>query len=361
MASSISTAAPSLPLDVWLLVFADVDDINYLWSTCRSVSRFLRACVDVFFRYSVLRNTFVDLHCSDIHTCRGPLSSYIHIPMVFDRMSDNGTHALFKQRVYKHIDGCLQNGSVRGWVPFVERYHKETHQPALKILHKRKASSEPPLWEQLHTHWRNTLNDAMKERYLFNLGNMTSIGRGDRPPFYLKIFDDVNDTDLVDLVVDCAQNEISFNWRETYNLFFREKNFVARTHNRTGKKRIYDEDLVAVSWRYSFNQNRSNHSLRARQKRLRTWTAQNKHRMSSEMRLKTEHRVDAEKVRMQRFLNHDNLALVAEDDHHATDEIVHEKLAEDYPALLFWPWTDNDGFYIPGNRPLSRLNCCTLL
>jgi hypothetical protein len=116
MALSNSTAAPSLPLAIWLLVFEHVDDINHLWSTCRSVSRFWRARVDSFFRYSVLRNTFVDLHYSDIHTCRGPLNSYIHIPMVFDRMSDNGTHAVLKQRVYKHIDGCLQNGSVRGLV-----------------------------------------------------------------------------------------------------------------------------------------------------------------------------------------------------------------------------------------------------
>ena len=201
----------------------------------------------------------------------------------------------------------------------------------------------------------------MKKNYLFSLGNMTSIGRGDRPPFYIKIFDDVNDSDLVDLVVDCAKSEVSFNWRETYALFFREQNFAARAYNHPGKRRVYDEDLVAVSSRYDFNQNRHNHKARARQKRLKSWTAQNKHRMSPEMRLMTEYRVDAEKIRMQRFLNHENLDLVQEREVDVTDEIVPEKLAEDYPAFLFWPWSNEDGFYISGRSPLSRLNCCTVL
>jgi hypothetical protein len=358
MATCITTTAPSLPVEVWLLVFSEMHDINYLWSTCRNVSRSWRACVDDFFRYCVLRSTFVDLHYSDIHTCRGPLNSHIHILMVFDRISADGTLAVFKLCMYKQIDGCPQKGSVRGWVPFVERYHEETRRGKPKILHKSKASNDPPLWEQLHTHSRDTLSGDLKKHYLFNLGNMTSIGRGDRPPFYIKVFDDVNDSHLSNLVVNCANSEVSFNWRETYALFFREQNFVAKARNRPGKKRAYDKDLVAVSSRYDSNQNPHNHNARARQKRLKPWMARNKHRMSPEMRLITEHRVDAEKIRIQRFLNHENLDLVQQREVDATEELVPERLAKDYPAFLFWPWSNDNGYY-PSER--SLWNCCTVL
>ncbi|KAF2799593.1 hypothetical protein K505DRAFT_321079 [Melanomma pulvis-pyrius CBS 109.77] len=361
MASARSSPPPQLPLDVWLLVFAEIHDLTFLWSACRGVSRFVRACVDELFRHQVIRNTFVDLHYSDIHSHRGPLNSYIHIPMVFDRMSDDGIHAVFRPAAYKEIDGAHQRGSVRGWVPFVERHHKETHRARPKILHKGNTSDALPLWERQHTHWRNTLVGEKKQSYLYNLGNMTSIGRGDRPPFYIKVFEDANDTDLAGLVVDCKKNEVSFDWRETYSFFFREQNFAARAYNHPGKKRVYGEDLVAVSSRYDFHQNRHNHHVRARQKRLKTWTAQNKHRMSPELRLLTEHRALAEKVRVQRFLRHDNLDLAPGEDANATEEIVPERLAKDYAALLFWPWSDDDGFYIPGRRPMSKLNCCIVL
>jgi hypothetical protein len=89
---------------------------------------------------------------------------------------------------------------------------------------------------------------------------------------------------------------------------------------------VDNEDLVAVSSRYDFNQNCHDHNVRARQKRLQSWTAQNKHRMCLEMRLMAEHQVDAENIRMQRFLNHENLVLVQEREVDVTKEIVLEKL-----------------------------------
>jgi hypothetical protein len=139
MATCITTTAPSLPLEVWLLVFSEMHGINFLRSTYCNVLRFWRVCVDEFFRYCVLHNTFIDLHYSDIHTRRGPLNSYIHIPIGFDRISADSTPVVLKLRTYKQIDGCSQKGSIRDWVPFVERYHEETRRTRPKILHKSNA------------------------------------------------------------------------------------------------------------------------------------------------------------------------------------------------------------------------------
>ncbi|KAF2244500.1 hypothetical protein BU26DRAFT_523147 [Trematosphaeria pertusa] len=358
----MAAPSPQLHLDIWLLVFDELDDITFLWSACRNVSHFLRACVDAFFRHGVLQNTLIDLHYSDIHTRHGPVNNYIHVPMVFDRFSDDGTRAVFQQREYNEIDSVSRyKGSVRGWLPFMERYCKETLKPTPKVLHKSKASGAPPLWEREHTHWRNTLSGDRKKSYLTAIRAMTSIGRGDRPPFYIKIHSTVNDTELVDVVVDCSRRELSFNWRRTYSLFFREVDFVARAYNSFGKKRVYDEDLTAVAMRYFFDQNRKNHNVRARQKRLVTWTIGNKHRMSPEVRLWTEHQVESERVRVERFLRRDNLCEVQEG-RGSEEEIVPAKLAEDHPDLLFWPWTDEDGFYTPKKkRPRCGPHGCTVL
>jgi hypothetical protein len=53
----------------------------------------------------------------------------------------------------------------------------------------------------------------------------------------------------------------------------------------------------------------------------------------------TEHRVDAEKNRMQKFLNHENLVLVQEREVGVTGKIAPEKLGKDYATVFFWSWS----------------------
>ncbi|KAF2473368.1 uncharacterized protein BDR25DRAFT_302296 [Lindgomyces ingoldianus] len=343
---------PALPLDIWLLVFAYADDPNLLWSTCRNVSRFLRDCVDDFFRHGILQNTFIDLHYSDIHSRPGPLNGYIHIPMVFDRLSDDGLRAVFVQRAYKPIkqmECCYVWGSVRGWVPFIERHCQEMRKALPLILGKSQPSQEPPLWEREHARLRNWLDADGKKTYLLQLRNLTSIGRGDRPPHFIKVVDEVNDTELVDLVVDCESREVSFDWRQTYSAFFREQEFMNRALNRgkkQKKKRTYSEDIVAVTNVFLFD-HLNTKMARAREKRLQAWTAKNKHRMSTEVRQWTEQSVGIEKERLRRALCFDNLQPVPEDrDVNEDIEIVPERLADDHPDLLFWPWSDDNGFFV---------------
>lgn len=356
----MGSSAAQLPVDILLLIFQELGDLVFLWSTCRNVSRFWRDCVDERVRHGVVQNTLIDLHYSDIHFHPGPVNLCIHEPMVFDRFSDDGTRAIFQQRTYKQASGSRAKGSLRGWVPFIERYCKETLKPKPTVLNKSKSSDAAPLWEREHPRWRNHLFGETKDTYLTFLRDMTSIGRGDRPPYYIKVLDTVNDTELVDLVIDCKQREISFNWRNTYSMFFREDAF-AHVLESSSKKRVYDEDLTAVALRYFVDDHkRHDNKYRARQKRLAPWVAKNKHRMSAEARLATANIVDRENLWVQRYLHRDNLAELPEG-YEETNEIVPAKLADDHPDLLLWPWVNPDTFFTPKKRVLCGGDNCVIL
>jgi hypothetical protein len=341
----------ALPVDIWLLVFALIDDDCFLWSACRNVSTWLRACVDEFFRHGVMLNTLVDLYYSDIHTRPGPMHSYVHLPMAFDRFSDDGVRVVFKQRAYKLIDGVHLKGSLRGWVPFIERYYRETRQAPPAILNKSKPNTKTPMWETEHSKWRSRPDARGTYIYLLNLSNMTSIGQGDRPPFFIRVFDYVNDTELVHLVVDCKQREISFDWRQTCSLFYRELRFTGRA---TWEHPLikYADRLGAFADRWLLPQFRGDRLL-ARRKRLLPWMEQNQKRVCPEMLLWSEQNVTKEKQSLRLFLRHDNLIPVDEEDSAESEEIVPEKLAVDHPELLWWPRASH-----PGRGKLATILSC---
>jgi hypothetical protein len=355
--------ASALPVEIWLIVFAAVDDVNFLWSTCRSISRAFCNYVELFFRSGVIPDTFVDLHYTDIHTERQPpMASYIHIPMVFDCFSDDGSIAIFKQRTYAKIDGCRIAGSVRGWVPFLEHYLQETQQKAPVVLSKSKADRLAPMWKRDHQRFLKNYRGERRDNYLWNMSNMVSIGRGDRPPYYIKVFDMVNDTELVDVAVDCKERKISFNWRRTYSLFFREQEFVARASRSPAKTHVYGKqlDVVAAQWFPSLvhpYDSPEHHYRQARRKRLLAWSQRNEKRMSPEIFLLIERRVSVERTRLQAALRHDNLRPFTEGEY---KECVPEKLAADQPELLKWPF----GSYVPTNTVVGGVivaTCCVIL
>ncbi|KAF2016182.1 hypothetical protein BU24DRAFT_409321 [Aaosphaeria arxii CBS 175.79] len=353
--------APSLPIDIWLLVFAQVDDDLFLWSTCRNVSQFLRDCVDEFFAHRVLPGVLIDLFYSDIHTISGPEYHYVHVPMVFDRLERHGLRAVFQQRAYNKLPRCRMTGSLHGWVPFIERYCEEVHRQRPIIHNKSSSDAGRPLWEQEHEYLRNTLLIGEKDDYLLNVGDMTGIARGDRPPFYIKIWDIVDDTDLVGLTIDCERREISFNWRKTLNLFCRQQLWIGPINDFSAQHRVYDKELDAVASLYMDQDLIFTRSGRARQKRLRPWTVKNKHRMSPEVRLWTARRIDNEKNRLKQYLTHSNLLPLPEDIDDL-EERVPQSLAQDHPDLLFWPWIDSDTYFIPPRRSApAKLTCCSIL
>ncbi|KAJ4377787.1 hypothetical protein N0V83_000617 [Neocucurbitaria cava] len=253
----------TLPVEIWLTIFGIVDDLDTLWSIARNVSHYLRDCVDEYFVHGVVQTAF--------------------------------------------------------------RYHKETQQPKPRILNYGKRARDRPKWEKEHKSLMQKSNIVDVQDYLGRLIDHTTIGRGDRPPYYLNIRDHVHDTELVDLEVDCASCEVSFDWRRTFSAFFMEQHFVARTARRpTAEKTPYDQDLHDVAGRQGFSYSmRIREEIiaarRPRRKRLQSWVARNKRRMAAENRLYVEGRAEVDKALVRRQLRTEYLLEIVPEDLEAED------------------------------------------
>jgi hypothetical protein len=360
-----------LPIDIWLIIWDFIGDSNTLWSVLRKVSQYVRACIDEYFRRHVLRKIIINLTYSTIHSSieidsRGHNFHFLHLPMQFSRLSEDVTHAVFRQvRLRNHEPSNVRKliGSIRGWVPFIERYHREMHKRPPIVLNKSKSVGGPVLWEVYHP----------KERgrwYTRDLRDLTSIGRGDRPPYAITVGDYTHDTELVDLSLDCTAREISIDWRRTLSAFFMERQFIVLANYSTTKKRVYDKDLERVVDSVRIITRRDHIHItcsrdmddwrRARRKRLQPWVKKNHKRMSREHRLMTEDSV----VRIAGFINnkdkrrrsdYDHLRasgvdqgesvpynyldefVELQDEDMDTEEIVPDMCACDHPDLMKWP------------------------
>lgn len=366
--------APSLPVDLWLIIFecidaahdvlddTDADSLTVLWCSVRNVSPYLRDCIDEFYRRSVLPSSLINLSYSNMNHHGGPAFAHLHAPMRFSHLAPDGIRAVFQQCAYRDNGRRIHAGSVRGWVPFAERWYAEIRKSKPQVVHrgKAKALTQPPAWHKEHLVLRNTLSGEDKTNYLATLRDHTSIGRGYRPPYYLKLREAVNDTELVNLAVDVEAREISFDWRRTFALFFAEQRFVMLAEGGIGKRTVYDADLVAAASRAQATMHMQDHwnsnKRRARRKRLQTWVNDNKHRMTPEDRLKAEDRVEYTKDQVRRNLRRENLReLRLPDFTRELDEIVPEACAEDFPYLLQWPWVHEDTYMTP--RKPVQLKC----
>src|SRR5690242_19651575 len=172
---------PSLPVDIWLIIFEyidaaysvlddiDADSLTVLWCVIRNVSPYLRECIDEYFRRAVLQSILVDLSYSNINHHGGPAFAHLHTPMRFSHLSPDGRRAIMRQMAYRSIsNGRMYTGSVRGWVPFAERYAAEICRPKLQVVRGGKAGSVSalPAWEEEHLIMRNTLAGEGKANYL---------------------------------------------------------------------------------------------------------------------------------------------------------------------------------------------------
>jgi hypothetical protein len=335
-----------LPIEIWLTIFEDVSDYDTLWSVVRNISRYLRACVDEYFRRTVLRNCIIDLTYSTIHCLSGPNLHDLYVPMQFDRLSDDGSRAVFRQVQHKgYARGASHKmkGSLRGWVPFIERYCLETSKPAPLVLNKTKNAPGPVLWEQEYKlHFSGSRSYERR-----HLRDHTSIGRGDRPPYFIRLPPYIHDTELVDLSIDCSTHEIAINWHRTLSAFFLERHFIALANQNAGERRVYDTALISANSNVRLISSRhqrqpdDRHTAswrRARRKRLQTWVNKNKKRMSNEHRLMTEDRV----AEMLELLHHESYFQVenlfeVDDEDLDVGELVPERCAKDWPKLMLWP------------------------
>ena len=323
---------PYLPVDIWLIIFAyvdatldvlddnDAESLTFLWCKVRDVSHYLRECIDEYFRHGVLQSMLVDLNYSNINYYGGPSFAYVDVPMRFSHLSSDGTRATFRQMAYiSKFNKRAKSGSVRGWVPFAERYATETRKPKPQVVREvpSRSVSGPPAWEKENVQLCNTLVGDSKATYLASLRIHTSIGRGDQPPHYLKIRKAVNDTELVDLSIDVDAREISFDWRRTFASFFVERHFVMLAEQAQPSMDIHS---------YRNNSSRRATRERARRRRLQDWFIANKHRMTLEDSLQVESLVRYKKNQAQRNLRWKNICeLTTGDIVRGEEEVVPEQ------------------------------------
>jgi hypothetical protein len=182
-----------------------------------------------------------------------------------------------------------------------------------------------------------------KAVYLKSLRDHTSIGRGDRPPYFINVADMMHDSELVDLVVDCKAREISFNWRRTLSAFFMERHFIVLA-NQNGLRHEYDKDIDSaefdvsrIEWtRKSFRDRHCDYWRQARRKRMQPWTKKNKKRISKVLRSMTED--TAVRLAQSKVLQYVRELIVdTPEDYNDPQEIVPEKCAKDYRELMLWP------------------------
>jgi hypothetical protein len=340
-----------LPLDIWLIICECICDDDALWSTLRNVSQHIRACVDEYFRHDVLRNCVINLTYSSIHSHEGPKYYFLDIPMQLTRFSEDNSRAVFRQVRYKdHAPNIYHDtkGSVRGWIPFIERYCKDSGASLPEVLNKSRSAEGPVIWEIEYPdirRWLVTPISTPKTQYSRTLRDHTSVGRGDRPPYFITLDKYTHDTELAGLAIDCKAREISIDWRRTLSAFFMERHFIVLAVESARKLQVYDSDLDSVAdGIHTLTGGHKKHSRpqdmwrQARRKRLQTWVDKNKKRMSKEHRLITEDSIGT----LLSYLNSSNKTRVdnlteLQDYDVDTDEIVPEQCAHDRPDLMLWP------------------------
>jgi hypothetical protein len=366
----------ALPLDIWLDIFDLIPDRDTLWSTVRNVSHYHRSCVDGYFQRYVLRDTVIDLIYSTIHTQEGPIYHFLHTPMRFDRLTEDGTRAVFKQ-VRSKDQPFHFHGSVRGWVPFIERYYRDIGKPLPTVTNKSKSDNGLPMWTKGYQVWREHPHNEPRLQYLRRLRDHTSVGRGDRPPYLIRLPHyarnaDSNDTEIFGLEIDCGSREISLLWHQTFSAFFVEAHFVALANQQQQRqpkavRREYDAALNATAREVlmsSFNPLNREFSpkRRARRKRLATWVASNKKRMSDVHRLLIEDSI-FEGIQLCSSAPFAPGRLIELQDDMDSNETVPESCGPEHKALMMWPATSQEWKELEPVLPRRREHHqgCTIL
>ncbi|KAF2747365.1 hypothetical protein M011DRAFT_477429 [Sporormia fimetaria CBS 119925] len=350
----MTTTIASLPDELWLMVLPESGNAAFLWSVVRNVCKRLRACVDAYFSYEVMQNTFVNLLYSNINSCHGspPFNRPIFIPMVPCGYSRDMQRVIFQQRAYKEwgpfinrlkpvrtkvpIDHAVA-GTVNGWVPFAERYYRETKQIPPRFLNRSAPCRGVPVWKKELAQVRNkhprqtTLMGQLRITAGYEYENLArllaavTIGQGDRPPFLLKVLGDVNDTELVDLVVDCERGLISFDWKKTFSLFFRERRFTPRASSKDltpeFSRKMDRETAIRVM---------------ARRKRMRPWLESHKTSHHPELLYLCECHFRNLQLCLKKHLHHGNLRTLANNEYCNPDEIIGAVHSVDEDELEWW-------------------------
>jgi len=188
------TNNPYVPSELWHLILCLHPDLVHLWCSCRQVSRGFRSIVDHIFKTEHLAQTAIEFDLGWDYLDQEGLTDkcVFGVRCTFDRFSDNDKEiAVFKD----------QQPKAERHAEWVQRHKK----------------MELWKWKE-KVDWYTGGDDK---------GAVTDGGRlFDLSPWVVTVYAMVNDTALPGWNIDYEAREISFRWKEMFQCFFREQEYM---------------------------------------------------------------------------------------------------------------------------------------
>lgn len=197
---------PSLPLEVWHLIFIQNTNPKHLWTVGRKVCSTWRSEIPKVIAKKYLEDpTMTQIHSDSETTEVEDLTCLMGSKLIFSHYDPrNKTRAVFKQ--------CPKEG-------------KGGHEHFCTLTRERAGENKSRSLDDFHI--SAGLSDEGRCSFCFGSSKNR---RCDLPPYSIRIKWEANDTELPGLEADFARCEISFEWQGMFEMWFREAAILNRLY-----------------------------------------------------------------------------------------------------------------------------------
>jgi hypothetical protein len=210
------TQPPSLPLEVWHLIFLQTTNPKHLWTVSRKVCSTWRSKIP-----KVIAKRYLE----------DPKMTQIHSDSETTEVEDL-TCLMGSKLIFSHYDPSEKARAVFKQCP--EEW-RSGHEHFCKVTREKAGEKKSRSLDDFHI--SAGLSDEGKCSFCFGSSGSR---RCDLPPYSIRIKCEANDTELPNLEVDFARREISFEWQGMFEMYFREAAILDR--------RYHDIATGALQW-----------------------------------------------------------------------------------------------------------------
>lgn len=200
---------PSLPLELWHLIFAQNTNPKHLWTVGRQVCSMWRSEIPKIMAKKYLEDPeMTQIHCDCEVASEKFLSCLMGRELIFSHYKDNKTRAVFKK--------CPEDVED-------EDFHISSCLGTLARAKEEKSRSLDAFSIPEDARYQEVCSDCRRESTTTSSGK-----RCDLPPYQIRIKWEANDTELPGLEADFERAEISFEWYSMFEMFYREAAILDR-------------------------------------------------------------------------------------------------------------------------------------
>ena len=197
---SCDAQAPSLPPELWQLIFHQNTNPKHLWTVGRKVCSAWRTEIPKIIAKKYLEDPdMTQIHCDCEIAGEKGLTCLMGSKLIFDHYCEDKTRAVFRK------------------VPEDDDDEDELHCGLCTETLTRAKEEECRSLDGFHM--RGALNEG---EVCGDCYGSSRSRRCDLPPYQMRVKWDANDTELPGLEANFERGEISFEWRRMLDLFFRE-------------------------------------------------------------------------------------------------------------------------------------------